>query len=161
MVKGFSHGVAPDLIAEKPEMTSSEVAEIALSRGLAESNSSDPVRSLGNTLAKEVREGRLKESVRAELVRGVLRYYPVSAGQPTGIDISAPTTGPYEETVSIRLPKEHIEIADLMVEVGKYRSKSEALAWFVAQGIHNKQSVIAEVKKAAEQIRAIKGSIPL
>ena len=160
MKKGFSHGVAPTLIAENPGMTASEVAERALSRGLAESDSSDPVRSLAATLAKEVREGRHKE-VRADRASGVLRYYPISSGQPTGLDRGSPMVRTYEETVSIRLPREHVEIADLMVEVGKYKSRSEVLAWFVAEGINNKQSGIEEVKIAAEQIRAIKGSIAM
>lgn len=160
MKKGFSHGVAPDLIREKPGMTKDEVAELALRRGLCGSDAkkTDPVFSLGSTLAKEVREGRLPE-VRAERVGGVLRYYPASGGPPkTPMIISSPPTGP-DEAVSIRLPREHVEIADLLVEVGKYGSRSEALASLVSEGVSRNEALIKKARDAAAQIQAIKQSL--
>ena len=60
-------------VLERPGMTSREVAELALMRDLAGSDSKDPAMSLASTLAKEVREGR-HQSIRAERVNGLLRY---------------------------------------------------------------------------------------
>jgi hypothetical protein len=80
MIKGFTYGVAPALVKGNPGMMSREIAGLALSRGLAHSDSKDPVTSLATSLAKEVREGRHKE-IRAESVNGELRYYPKTGQQ--------------------------------------------------------------------------------
>jgi len=159
MKKGFSHGVAPDLIRQKPGMTAQQVAELALNADLCGSDSKTPISSLANTLAKEVREGRHPE-VRAERVGGVLRYYPVSddglpEGSPT---VSLPAKGLYE-TVSIRLPREMAGVADLLVEAGQYSTRSEALAWLVGEGILRNELRVKKVRGAVEQIRAIKRSL--
>ena len=65
MIKGFTYSAAPALVRERPGMTFREVSELALERGLAQSDSKDPVMSLATTLAKEIREGRQAE-IRAE-----------------------------------------------------------------------------------------------
>lgn len=158
MKKGFSHGVAPDLIREQPGMTANEVAERALNRGLAGSDGKYPVQSLGHTLAKEVREVRLPEVV-ARKVGGVLRYYPASA-EPEKFP-PANTLGLLErdETVSIRLASDAVRAADNLVEAGKSATRSEALAWLVAEGIARNEPLIDRVTKAVQEIARIKASI--
>ena len=177
MKKGFSHGVAPDLVRQKPGMTANEVAELALSRGLCSSDAKDPVDSLGKTLAKEVREGRLPE-VYANRVGGLLRYYPAEvwdmergetwvlppdAFTPDGQAprVAAVTSAPtaLSETVSIRLPRDKVELADLLVEAGQFSTRSEALAYLVGEGIARNHPRIEKVRQAVEQIRAIKRSL--
>ena len=160
MRKGFSHGTAPDLIRQNSGLTAPEVAELALNQGLCGSDAKDPIASLGNTLAKEVREGRLPE-IRAKQVNGVLRYYDTLASRTT-----TPSSGGHappitEEVVTIRLPPEHVEAADLLVEVAQHRTRSEALAWLVAEGVRQNQPQMERVRKAVEQIRVIKQSVAL
>ena len=158
MRKGFSHGVAPKLIRQTPGMTAREVAEQALDRDLCDSDAQDPISSLANTLAKEVREGRHPE-VRAEQVGGILRYYPTSVVLSTESDNASSLPPSLGETVPVRLPRANIEVADLLVETGQYKTRSEALAWLVAEGIVRNESRIRKVREAAEQIRAIKQSL--
>lgn len=153
MKKGFSHGEAPRLIREKPGMTSTEVAKLALGRGLCSSDSKKypPEVSLGNTLAKEVREGRLPGIV-ARKEGGVLRYYPTDGTIPT-----SPSINP-EEPVSLRLPRASLEKVDELVEVGQVNSRSEALAWLVGEGIKANEGQLDKVHGAVQQIREIKRS---
>ena len=151
MKKGFSHVVAPDLVRQKPGMTAEEVAELALRRGLCSSDAkkTDPKTSLGNTLAKEVREGRLPE-IRAERVGGVLCYYPASDGPPrSSTTTTSPPTSP-DEPVSIRLPREKVEVADFLVEAGQFSTRSEALAYLVGEGIARNHPQIEKVRQACQ-----------
>ena len=153
MRKGFSHGVAPDLVRESPGMTSRQVAELAMSRGLSSSDAKDdPVFSLGSTLAKEVREGRLPEVV-ARKERGVLRYYPAGVGE------SGATSSDSHEMISVRLPQAQIQIADQLVQVDKFGSRNEALAWLVTEGIARNRDTVDKVNAAVQRIRAIKSSL--
>ena len=155
MKKGFSHGVAPDLIRERPGMTSRQVAELAMDRDLSSSDSKvAPVFSLSSTLAKEVREGRLPEVV-ARKERGVLRYYPAGVGESGTGETSYESDG----MVSIRLPLEQIQIADQLVQVDKFGSRSEALAWLVAEGVVRNRDTVNKVNAAVQRIRAIKSSL--
>lgn len=155
MKKGFSHKVAPALIEERPGMTKEEVAELALKRGLCGSDAvkTTPVESLGNTLEKEVREGRLPDiEARKE---DVLRYYPVlkaSKGNH-GAAESVPVTR--DGTVSVRLPIENIEQADLLVKAQKFGSRSEGLAWLIEEGIKRNERVLADIKKTFDILESI------
>ena len=158
MKKGFSHGVAPDLINERPGMKSLQVAELALSRNLCSSDSKTPALSLGQTLAKEVREGRLPEVV-ARKVGGVLCYYPATSNGAETPTIVKPPSVNRDETVSIRLGSDTVELIDQMVEVGKFGTRSEALAWLVGEGIANNEELLEKVMTAVKQIRSIKASV--
>ncbi|MBI4301467.1 MAG: hypothetical protein HY664_02530 [Chloroflexi bacterium] len=151
MKTGFSHEVAPRLIRESPGMTSDEVAKLALSNELCSSDAKDPVRSLGNTLAKEVREGRLPEIV-ARRDGNILRYYPKDT--PSTIE---PNSG--YESISIRLNRFSIEQADLLVEVERFKNRSEALAWLIDEGIRTNEEFLKEVREGIEKIGEIKRSL--
>ena len=157
MKKGFSHGVAPALIRETPGMRADQVAERALSSGLCDSDAKDPIRSLAATLAKEVREGRLPEVCSRE-VAGVLRYYPTSLIGIESFELPIEVGSGPDEAVSIRLPHTTVNLADQMVEVGKFGSRSEALAWLVSEGIKRNGSEIENVRESADRIRTIKSA---
>ena len=155
MQKGFSHGVAPDLIRERPGMTSRQVAELAMNRGLSSSDAKDdPAFSLGSTLAKEVREGRLPEVV-VRKERGVLRYYPAAGGESGTREASYDS----DEVFSIRLPRAQIQVADQLVQVDKFGSRNEALAWLIAEGVARNRDTVDKVKAAVQRITEIKSSL--
>lgn len=132
-------------------LSAPEIVKALLKTGRVKSVARNPVGSLVATLNKHHHDIKLERRREG----GVYRYYPVASGQPP----SKSTTPDFDETVSIRLPKDRLEVADLLVEVGQHKSRSEALAWLVAQGILNNQPRIEKVKKAVEQIRAIKEGI--
>jgi hypothetical protein len=75
MRTGFSHNVAPMLIRRNPGRPSRFYAKIALAQNLAGSDALDPEFSLASTLAKEVREGRLRE-IEVREIGGILCYFP-------------------------------------------------------------------------------------
>src|SRR5437660_11992490 len=81
MAKGFKR-IVPSLVAEKPGLTSTDYARLALERGLVSSNATDPVFSLSSTLEKEFREGRLPE-LRMERVDGRRTFRPATEGSPS------------------------------------------------------------------------------
>ena len=75
MKHGFK-SIVRDLVFADPGHTAEEYARMALKKGLARSDSDDPVFSLQTTLRKEVREGRMPEMI-AQKVNGRLHYFPV------------------------------------------------------------------------------------
>ena len=158
MKKGFSHEVAPELIREEPGLRADQIAERALSRGLCDSDAKEPVRSLAATLAKEVRERRLP-GIYAKKMGSALRYYPGSHDSVIGSTVAIEPIPITAESVSIRLDHQRVEVADLLVEVGKFSSRSESLAWLVAEGIERNDEKIMMVRRAVDEIRLIKSSI--
>jgi len=75
MQTGFSHEVAPGLIRRHPGQPSRFYARMALDLKLAGSDAVNPEYSLASTLAKEVREGRLRE-IEVKRIGRSLRYFP-------------------------------------------------------------------------------------
>jgi hypothetical protein len=154
--KGFSHGVALDLIRLHPGKTAKEYAILALEQGLADSDSKTPVQSLANTLEKEAREGRMFEVHRVR-DGGVYRYYPADQMPSTGVFPKEGDTAKGSiETITIRLPREVIEIADLATEVGAQSTRNEATLWLCCEGIKSNNKRIDEMRQAAKQIHEIK-----
>lgn len=162
MPKGFTYRVAPKLVRENPGMTSLELAGLALATGRSFSNAvkSDPRRSLAASLDKEVREGRHKE-IRQEVIHGVRRNYPVSGVPSTNGGTPGNGVPDAEETISIRLPKPHIDLADSLVVIGQFKTRSEALAWLIAGGVLYRKPHLEKVRQALEQIQSIKKSLEL
>ena len=158
MRKGFTYQVMPGLAKKHPGLKGEEYAQMALANRLTESDAKDPVQSLASSLAKEVREGRQKQ-IRAEKVGGVIRYYPAPNGDLKAAAPKKATAAQLEEPVSLRLNHQTVGIADMFVEVGQYRTRSEVLSWLVQEGIRNNQSLVERVKKAVEQIRMIKRTL--
>jgi len=164
MKRGFTYQVAPPLVRENPGRTASEYAELALRRGLCQSNSKTPVQSLANTLAKEVREGRHPD-IRAQEVQGQLRYFPSMSGysssvsRPSNVSSTPSPAQQNEEAVVVSVPNNLTQVLDLFVEVGKCNSRAEAARRFMELGIKHDADTINNVRKAAERIREIKRSI--
>jgi hypothetical protein len=155
MIKGFTYGVAPALVKGNPGMMSREIAGLALSRGLAHSDSKDPVTSLATSLAKEVREGRHKE-IRAESVNGELRYYPKTGQQqksPGGEEKKDP---PHIE-IRVSLSQETIDIVVLLAE-SREMGRSEVVEWLIEQGISHGEGM-DRVVAGAREISQIKQKI--
>lgn len=78
MQTGFSHEVAPGLIRQHPGQPSRFYARMALDLKLAGSDALEPEYSLASTLAKEVREGRLRE-IEVRKIGRSLRYFPATS----------------------------------------------------------------------------------
>ena len=75
MQTGFSHEVEPGLIRQHSGQPSRSYARMALNLKLAGSDALEPEYSLASTLAKEVREGRLRE-IKVRKIGRSLRYSP-------------------------------------------------------------------------------------
>jgi Arc/MetJ-type ribon-helix-helix transcriptional regulator len=130
--RGFKE-VVVRLIGESPGLAAEEYAVTALQRGLAGSNSKDPVQSLATTLAKEVREGRML-GIRAQREHGKLRYFPVDLR-----------------------PDAARRVRDL-VEIGRFSTPSEAVTYLLEEGVNAKQSALDRISGELEEIRRRKES---
>src|SRR5437016_2488110 len=76
MQHGFK-SIVRDLVRAHPGLSSDEYAIMALEKGLARSDSKDPVFALQSTLRKEVREGRMPDII-ARKVDRKLHYFPAN-----------------------------------------------------------------------------------
>jgi Arc/MetJ-type ribon-helix-helix transcriptional regulator len=148
--RGFKE-VVVRLIGESPGLAAEEYAVTALQRGLAGSNSKDPVQSLATTLAKEVREGRML-GIRAQREHGKLRYFPVDL-RP---DTSAHANNGLRIEVSLR-PDAARRVRDL-VEIGRFSTPSEAVTYLLEEGVNAKQSALDRISGELEEIRRRKES---
>ena len=158
MRKGFTYTVAPDLVRADPGRRGEEYADMAIRKGLAASDAKDPVQSLASSLAKEVREGRQKQ-IRREKDGSAIRYYPALSLEVSAEGEKQILPARREEAVSLRLEPDTARNVDMLVEIGTHRTRSDALAWLVAEGLSKNQQKIREVQKAVKQIREIKRSL--
>jgi len=53
------------------------------------------------------------------------------------------------------------ETIGMLVEVGKFENRSEALVWLAREGIEAKSLELAQVNKVVEQIKRLKQSVPV
>lgn len=150
MQKGFKK-VAPGLVQARPGLTDKDYAKMALDQGLCRSDSKDRVFSLATTMRKEVREGRMP-GIKAVKVNGKLHFFPED-GTPNG---PMPNQ---DRPITVLLPADVAEAADLLLEVGKFENRSAALVWLAREGIKAKGLELAEVKRVVEQIRQLKQSV--
>jgi hypothetical protein len=58
--------------------------------------------------------------------------------------------------IMTRLDDAHLKRVDALVEVEAFRSRSEAAAYFIRQGIHARSNLFAEVMPTVEKIRELK-----
>jgi Arc/MetJ-type ribon-helix-helix transcriptional regulator len=58
--------------------------------------------------------------------------------------------------VMTRLDDAHLKRIDALVEVEAFRSRSEAAAYFIRQGIHARNDLFAEVMPTVDKIRELK-----
>lgn len=151
MQHGFK-GVAPELIRETPGLPAKEYAAIALERELCGSDSKDPLQSLGSTLAKEVREGRMP-GIRAEKVGGVLCYFPSDSSSA-----AEPRSTP-DLRIEVRLPGDLASDVHALAEVGRCPSPSDAVVWLVREGTKAQRPTLDRIHSVLREIRRLKHSV--
>ena len=155
MQKGFKR-VAPDLIRDKPGLTAYEYAEMALKQHLCGSDSKNPVFSLATTLMKEFREGRMPGIKAVKGHDNKLRYFPKhydTNKQVASLGNDSPVT--------ILLPTDVAKNVDMLVEIGKFTSRGEALIWLASEGIGANLQKLQDVEKRIQQIRDLKRSVSI
>ncbi|RLE98113.1 MAG: hypothetical protein DRJ57_03880, partial [Thermoprotei archaeon] len=57
---------------------------------------------------------------------------------------------------SIRLPQGDVEMIDLLVEAGVFRSRSEAVAYFTHKGLEASRDLLERVKSKVEELKRIR-----
>ena len=144
-VKGFMK-IAEALVKERPGLAAEEYARMALDRGIAQSNSKDPVQSLATTLMKQVREGRTTE-IYADQVRGKLRYYP------TGDLLNPPGRRlPHLLFTDVRMSPDTAKRVRTLLEVGLFANEKEAASWLLEEGVRAQRDTLDQIESQAEEI---------
>lgn len=143
MQKGFK-AVVKNLIRKEPGLTAREYARIALKRGLCGSDSSDPEWSLGTTLAKEYREGRMP-GIRAERIDGGLRYFP--ADHPLSAERAA------DIRVQVSVPADVGHWVNVLIEAKQGWGPSEAITWLAQQGVKARRRDLESLQIATKAVR--------
>jgi len=151
MQHGFK-AVASELIRETPGLPAKEYAAIALERELCGSDSKDPLQSLGSTLAKEFREGRMP-GIRVEKVGGVLCYFPNDPSSP-----AEPWSTP-DVRIEVRLPGDVASDVHALVEVGRCPSPSDAVVWLAREGTRAQRPTLDRIHGILDEIRRLKQSV--
>lgn len=147
--------IVVELIKKYPGLTAEEYAKMALDQGLCGSDSKNPVFSLATTLRKEYREGRMP-SIRAEKIGGKLRFYPLNYPDNKQDKSHKP-----DVAITGVLSAEDSESIDALVEIGKFKNRSEALSWLVKEGIKTKQEELNQAKDILNKIRQLKNSLTI
>ena len=162
MRHGFK-AVVGELVREHPGLSSDDYAKIALERGLVHSDSRNPIFSLQSTLRKEVREGRMPDIV-ARKVGGKLHFFPANHDGVIPAKSASSTLNLKPDataSLTVLVPQEIVTELDLLVELGKARSRSEALMRFARIGIDSKRSVLDRARNVHEQTKRMRDNLPL
>ena len=149
MKKGFMELVATRLVVESPGKTAEQYAGDALDKGLVFSDARDPVQSLANTLAKQVREGREKR-IRRERIDGAYRYFPATESHNRVFEFIF---------VQVSLDAEKVKHIDNLVSVGAFDDRSRAINWLVEEGIKANRHYLDKVERVINQIEGLKTSV--
>lgn len=150
MKSGFTEFTATRLIPDSPGKTAQEYAREYLQLGDNLSDAENPVESLANTLDKQVREGREKR-VRRERVAGKYRFFPASAPSNTDPDMVKE-----DIVIQVSLPKQELDDLNNLIALDKFKSKSNAIAWLISEGVkanRNYLDKIANIRKQIEQMK--------
>ncbi len=67
--------------------------------------------------------------------------------------------GPTMVVSSIRLPKSDLELIDLLVEVGVFKSRSEGVAYFTHKGIEASREALEKLRSKLEEVRKLQEEI--
>ncbi len=143
MAPGFVE-IAPRLVYENPGRTSREIAELAMSKGVAAPN----IRSLSTTLDQYVRRGRFPEITREPGPDGILRYYPRSTFSRIRLELtlicSYRETGEITQQVLKTAEGESISevILNLSEAIMQSHSGSRPEAWQLRQDLAELTNVL-------------------
>jgi len=150
MKRGFMDYVVT-MMPDYPGQTAKWWAKEYLA-GVGGSDAKDPEQSLANTLSKRVRTGKVS-GIRREKVRGVHLFFPAK----TRTAEEAPNL--QDVAFQIAMSAGELEILDSFVAVGKFRNRSEVLAWFVKEGFKAMHDDIEKAANIRKQIEELKRSI--
>jgi len=142
--------LAREIIKEYPGLTAIEVAREARDSDIVSSDAKNPEQSFASTLNKQVQTG-LEKRIRRERIKGVYRYFPVSA---------PPTSDSNEEiVVQFSLPAQDLQDVDNLVAVGKHANRSSAIGWLVLEGVKANRAYLDKVAETKNQIERLKKEI--
>jgi hypothetical protein len=161
MRHGFKE-VVRDLVHVHPGLSSDEYAQMALDRGLAHSDSANPVFSLQSTLRKEVREGRMPDIV-ARKVGGKLHYFPLGEESHANVSptVIAGVKTPESVSLTVAVPHDIVDALDLLVDLHKVKNRSDALIRFARLGIEAKSSELDRAREFHQQTKRVRESFAL
>ena len=141
--------VAEEILKERPGLTSREIVQEALARGVT-STAPDPFPSLEGTVSKHWR----RRGWDRRLEGGHYRYFP-----PRSEGRVPERRLPRGRTVTLDLPLDLAEIVETMVEVDIAKSRSAAVVLLAQKGMAQMKGRLGEVKKAKEQIERLKAEL--
>ena len=163
MRHGFTYEVFPALVREDQGHPPEYYANVALVRGLADSDAKNPVHSLASTVRKEAREGRLSPETGIVLrkVGRSLCCFVVSAAS-TSSEGELTKDGNEESPeayLNVRCPPKLLATADLLVELRTVRNRGEALIWMADQWVESNTKRVDRFKDATDEIARIRASV--
>jgi len=152
MKQGFMEHVRKVLILDFPGQTAEWYAKAYLEEaGHDGSDSKIPVRSLTNTLSKQVKNEREK-NIRRERIKGIYHYFPVSA------KFTHDTTK--EEVITqLNLPVHLIRDIDNLVVLGKVLSRNDAIFWLILKGREAKRAYLDRLEGVRNRIELLKKEV--
>lgn len=153
MKSGFMDFVATRLIPDSPGQTARWYAREYLQLGDNLSDAKNPEESLANTLDKQVRQGREKR-VRRERIAGSYHFFPVAQSSSSKNDSIVE-----DVVVQIRLSKQELKDIDNLIVIGKFKGRSEAIKWLVAEGVKAKRDYLDKVTEVTTQIDLMKKQV--
>jgi hypothetical protein len=148
MKRGFMNFVTTRIIPDFPGHTALWYAKEYLESFSDGSDAENKVRSLANTLSKQVQTGREKR-IRRERIDGVYCFFPVSSKSSSGEDI----------VTQFSLSNDEIRDIDNLVAVDKFRNRSDAIKWLVTEGIKANRVYLNKVASTRHQIEQLKRDV--
>jgi len=149
MKKGFMDFLTVSLIPDCPGNTSEWYAREYLRLFPDSSDAKDPVRSLANTLDKQVREGREK-LIKRKRIGGIYLYFPATA----------PDDGHFEDVVlQLSMSTEELQHINNLVVVEKFNNRNDAIKWLLEEGIKTNRHYLEKVANIRKRIEELKRAI--
>jgi rubrerythrin len=97
---------------------------------------------------------RWKEQAKDEIARGSLPPLPPIPSVPSVPPLSLPSAR--SNVVASRIGDDDLKLIDMLIEAGLFKTRSEAVAYLVNEGIKARQDIIKKVSSALEEIRRIR-----
>ena len=154
MKLGFMDFVRAILIPEFPGQTANWYAEKFLDEKGQISESKTPKQSLANTLRKQVQLD-WEPTIRREQIKGIYHYFPVERNEIQQ-QTNLPKKSEEDLIVQLTLSNEILKDINNLVEVGKFKNRTDAIKWLIIEGIHVKRSYLDKVEQTRKEIERIK-----
>ncbi|KYH41157.1 MAG: hypothetical protein AYL33_004780 [Candidatus Bathyarchaeota archaeon B63] len=95
-----------------------------------------------------------KDQAKDEISKGSLPPLPPMPSVPPIPQLTLP--GVRSNVVASRISDEDLKLIDMLIEAGLFKTRSEAVAYLVNEGIKARQDIIEKVSSALEEIRRIR-----